>query len=192
MALSIYKLVIDDTQDTGVNYMALVDDPAIMVNWQAFNNQKQFFANEERRIISGAAMIPDVPIFRRNKEFGEHYVVFDADTIERIVLKFFKNNFINNVNAMHSGDAELDGITMIESYFLDAKRGKITPEEFGEQLPDGTWWTSYKVDNDVVWNEFIKTGKFKGFSVEGFFNYKTPENTNDDELIEEVLNALIR
>ena len=26
-----------------------------------------------------------------------------------------------------------------------------------------------KVDNDEVWNEYVKTGKVKGFSIEGYF-----------------------
>ena len=188
MDLPIYKLSIDDENETGVTYMALVDKPAIMVNWQAFSDQKQYFSDEQKRIISGPAMIPDMPIFRRTQEFGEHYVVFDANTIEKIVAKFFRMNRVNNVNAMHKEGVDLAGVFMVESYFLDPERGKSVPKNFSEELPTGTWWTSYKVDDQKVWDDFISTGKFRGFSVEGLFEY--PPATEEDALIQEILSAI--
>ena len=33
----------------------------------------------------------------------------------------------------------------------------------------GTWMVSMKVDNTKVWEEYVKTGLVKGFSIEGFF-----------------------
>ena len=31
---------------------------------------------------------------------------------------------------------------------------------------EGDWWVSMKVENDVVWNNYLKTGLIRGFSVE--------------------------
>ena len=57
---------------------------------------------------------------------------------------------------------------MIESMIIDKDRGMVAPAGFGD-LPDGSWFGSFKVDNDEIWDKFIKTGTFTGFSVEGLF-----------------------
>jgi hypothetical protein len=36
-------------------------------------------------------------------------------------------------------------------------------------VPVGTWMGAVKVNNDEVWNDYVKTGKVKGFSIEGYF-----------------------
>jgi len=36
-------------------------------------------------------------------------------------------------------------------------------------MPKGTWMVSVKVNNEEVWEEFVKTGRVKGFSIEGYF-----------------------
>jgi hypothetical protein len=69
---------------------------------------------------------------------------------------------------MHDPAQMIEGVYMVESFLIDSKRGIHSPEGF--KLTDGSWFGSYKVDNEDVWNDFIKTGKFKGFSVEGVFN----------------------
>jgi hypothetical protein len=58
---------------------------------------------------------------------------------------------------------------MISSYIIGGDKNPSAPEVFAKQnLQDGTWIASYKIDNDDVWNE-VKNGKFQGFSVEGNF-----------------------
>ena len=51
--LPIYRMVIDpDKEDSGVDYIALVDSPAIQVNWFAFDHKEQFAVNQERKILT--------------------------------------------------------------------------------------------------------------------------------------------
>ena len=38
-----YELVIDEKQESGVDFIALVDRPAIESDWVAFNEDKQQF-----------------------------------------------------------------------------------------------------------------------------------------------------
>ena len=132
--------------------------------------EKKKFAiqSEEERIVTGPLMLADTPIFRVDS-FGEYYVYFTADTIKQIAQKFFKKGYQSNVNLMHDGEQKVDGVTMFESWIVDKKRG-IQPMAGFEDVPDGSWFGSFKVENDEVWND-IKAGKFKGFSVEGVFNY---------------------
>jgi hypothetical protein len=126
----------------------------------------KFLANKEKRIISGALMVADLPIYRKDEQ-GEYYGLFTAEDIYNIRNKFFKNNNTKSVNEMHDPNKMIDGVYMIESFIIDSKRGINAPD--GLKLTDGSWFGSYKVDNEEIWNDFIKTGEFKGFSVEGVF-----------------------
>ena len=169
--LPLYKLIIDetDTNDSGVNFVALVDQPATDQVWMAFNKHYQFKStSSEKRIISGGLMIANLPIYREDSKLGKYYVVFDKETIFKIVKKYFRNGFTSNVNLMHDAEKKVDGVYMIESMIIDKDRGMVAPAGFGD-LPDGSWFGSFKVDNNEVWDKFIKTGTFTGFSVEGLF-----------------------
>ena len=181
----IYKIKInaDDADESGVSYVALVDSPAIERTWMAYNNQLRFTANAERRIITGALMIADLPIYRRSNEMGEFYVVFDKQEIEKIVQKFFRNSNTGNVNMMHSADAQVNGVYMFESFIVDESRGISAPAGL-TGITEGSWIGSYKVDNEDVWNNFIKTNEFTGFSVEGLFDMQPQGNTIEQDIID--------
>lgn len=182
MDLPIYKLVIDDSDELGVDFVALVDKPAIEKNWMAFDEAKQykFIGNQEKRLISGALMAADLPIYRRD-EHGEYYVVFDAEQINKIAQRYFKNGFIHNVNMMHDSERQVNGVYMVESMIIDKSRGIRTPEGY-PTLTEGSWFATFKVDNDEVWNDFIKTGVFKGFSVEGAFSHRKLTDKPQEEI----------
>jgi hypothetical protein len=173
--LPIYRFVVGENDEAQLDAIAFVDEPAIEMNWQAFNTQViidknsffKFNADTEKRIISGPLMVANLPIYRKDKG-GDYYGVFKAEDIYNLRNKFFKQGKANLVNEMHNSDKMIDGVYMIESFIIDSKRGINAPK--GYQLTDGSWFGSYKVDNDEIWNDFIKTGEFKGFSVEGIFN----------------------
>lgn len=152
---------------------------------------KQAFViqDEEQRIISGPLMLADTPIYRNDAIRGEYYVVFSADTIKQIAQKFFKKGYQNNVNLMHnSGDVQ-EGLTMFESWIVDKKRG-IQPMVGFEDVPDGSWFGSYKVENDEAWNK-VKSGEVLGFSVEGNFLYKEQERmTPEEKMMNEIIKLL--
>lgn len=177
-ALPVYKLEINPNIDNEmeVDYVALVDRPAIEKSFLAFkeNTKNMSFAiqDEDERIITGALMLADKPIYR-NDENGEYYVVFTKDTIKQIAQKFFAKGYQSNVNLMHDSGMRMEGITMFESWITDAKRGISAMKGF-EDVPDGSWFGSFKVDNPEVW-QMIKDGVFTGFSVEGLFQYKPAE-----------------
>ena len=166
--IPIYRFKVDANDDSQLEAVAMVDSPAIEMNWQAFSNQIKFAADTEKRIISGPLMVAELPIYRRDAEHGEYYGIFTADDIYNLRNKFFKNNKSKEVNMMHDSTMMVDGVYMVESFLIDSKRGINSPEGFN--LSDGSWFGSYKVDNEQVWNDYIKSGEFKGFSVEGLFN----------------------
>ena len=142
--------------------------------------------NEERRIVSGVLMLANTPIYRRDEQNGEYNVIFTPDTIEKIVNKFFKQSNQASVNGMHNADFTIDGVYMFESFIIDKSRGIKAPEGFGD-IPEGSWFGSFKVENQDIWDSYIKTGVFKGFSVEGMFNQSL---TKADNAYSQMLNLL--
>lgn len=177
--LPVYEMVISDNPESEieVSSVAFVEKPAIEKNFLAFKDLTLNFAvDNERRIVSGPAMVADTLIYRRDDN-GEYNVFFSKETIEKIALKFFKKDYQKNLNLFHDPTQTVTGVTIFESFVSDKAR-KISPMGGFEDLPDGTWFISAKVENDEVWNK-VKDGSIKGFSVEGIFSYikkpKTPE-----------------
>jgi len=191
MDLPIYKLIISsDLEDEAeVDFVALVDKPAIQRNFLAFKERQKFeIVSEDKKIVSGALMLADMPIYRDNEEFGEHYVVFDSDTIQKIAEKFFKKGYQSNVNEMHDPNKAVEGVTMFESWLVNRELGKM-PIKGYEDVKDGSWFGSFKVENDDIWKK-VKEGEFKGFSVEGVFGYS--DRVSKDELMVEQIKQILR
>jgi hypothetical protein len=144
-------------------------------------------ANEEQKVVSGPLMIADMPIYRRDDE-GEYYVIFTADEIKKIVQRFFKKGYQGKVNIEH--EKAVDGVYMFESYIIDRSRGINPPKGF-EDIADGSWFGSFKVDNEKIWEE-VKAGTFKGFSVEGLFKYEKTNKvvTPEEEIMAQIFKIL--
>ena len=178
-----FKLT-DDVE--GLQAIALVDRPAIGVNYQAFETQKFEVINEEQRIVMGAAMIPDLPIYRRD-DSGEYYAIFKKETIKALVQKYFKESKQGSFNEEHDQFKILDGVYVYQSFITDEKLGISAPRGF-ENIADGTWFIAAKVDNDEAWAKVKEDGLLKGFSVEGIFDlepykFKTMNKINLESVI---------
>lgn len=190
MELPIFELKINEdmNDDAEVNFVALVDRPAIQRNWNAFKEKYKFeIVSEEKRIISGALMLADTPIFRSDATHGDYYVMFSKDTIFKIAQKFFKKGYQANVNVNHDPSQKVDGVVMFESFISDADRG-IAPMKGFEDAPDGSWFGSFKVENDDTWAK-VKNGEVKGFSVEGVFEYSKTKS-KDQEMLDQIKKIL--
>jgi hypothetical protein len=190
--LPIYKAVINEGDETGVDFVSFVDKPAIEIDWQKFasNERIDFKTTDiENKIVSGALMVADTPIFRRDKKRGEYLVVFDKQTIQTIVEKFFKNQNNKQVNIMHDGNAIVNDVFMFES-FIVSRAKNLVPKGF-EDLPDGTWFGSYKIEDNNVWEKFIKSETLKGFSVEVHMGLELQDEESEIlEKIDELLQIL--
>lgn len=165
----VYKCVIDDNleSDLQVDFVALVDKPAIEKNFLAFKEKLRFNIDEDKKIVSGPAMLADMLIYRNDDVMGEYYATFDKEAISKIILKFFKKGFIQNFNLMHDPELKTSGVTIFESFQTDSNRG-VAPMKGFEDAAEGSWFISAKVDNEEVWAK-VKSGEVKGFSVEGMF-----------------------
>src|SRR5690606_16992793 len=122
--------------------------------------------NKEQRILMGVALIPDKPIYR-NQGGKEFYITFPSETIKDAAHSFIQNQHNNNSTIEH--ETQLSGVSVVESWIVeDEKNDKANA--FGLNAPKGSWVASMKVDNDELWNDYVKTGKIKGFSIDGLFS----------------------
>ena len=129
-------------------------------------SKQQFQADDEKRIVIGPAMIPELKIFRKDVDGNPYYVFFSADTIKLIAEKYMRNKYLDNNDEMHNGKAIQD-VYVYESWIKEYDEDKSNKYGYAD-LPIGTWFVAMKVRNDNVWNK-IKAGELKGFSVSGYF-----------------------
>jgi len=191
--MKVIELIIDETMElSGIDAYSLVESPATEETWVALKEQPKEFkfaeVDTEKKIIMGAMLVPDKPIYRRDENEGEYYIYFSKDTIRKCMELFFQNG--NQSNATFEHMESITGLTMVESWIVeDTDKDKSKLYELN--VPVGTWMGTIKVNNDKIWNDFIKTGKVKGFSIEGYFadKAKTPLS-KVDETEEEILAGL--
>lgn len=166
--MNIVELLLDENNEvTGIEAVSIVESPAIESEFIALKSQEIQLAkvDEEKQILMGAALIPNKPIYRKSEE-GEFYVYFSADTVRKASELFFRNGNQNNATLEHK--LALNDLTVVESWIVEDKE-KDKTSIYNLDVPIGTWMISMKVNNDSLWNDFVKTGKVKGFSIEGYF-----------------------
>lgn len=179
--LDIYEMVIDmESEESGVHAMSLVETPAIGEDWVTLSKQEQPVMlkaiDKEKRILMGAALVPDRPIYR-NQDGKEFYIYFSKETIEKTSQQFFKQG--NQGNATLEHKQPIEGATIVESWIVsDPKLDKSTA--LGLDVKPGTWMVSMKIDNDDIWDNYVKNDKVFGFSIEGQFA-NVLRNTNLSE-----------
>ena len=171
--MKIIELILDEESiDAGVNAISIVESPAIESDFIALSKEQEIKLAEvdkEKRVLMGAALIPNKTIFRKNGE-EEFYVYFSKETIAKASQLFLKQG--NQGKSTLEHELKLSDLTVVESWLVDDSE-KDKSAYYGLSMPVGTWMVSVKVDNDEVWNEYVKTGKVKGFSIEGYFADKT-------------------
>lgn len=184
-----YYMDINDN-DFGLQAIALVDDPAIEQSFLLFNDEHICFAkDDEKQIISGPALIPDMPIYRRNIKGEPGYVIFTKETIAKLVERYSKNGLFNIVNLQHDHSLFTENAILVESYFIDKERG-IAPKEYGN-LADGSWVVSFKIEDKDLWEQIKNGNDLNGFSVEvaGHLveKFESEKEQSIDELIDEIV-----
>lgn len=191
--MKVFYIKINDNDETGIDAISLVDFPAVQKNFLCFSEDKkkvQLKFDDSRHIITGVICLADTPIYRYSPSIGEYYIVFSKESIQKMVEKFAKNNLFSSVNLQHDDNRFVDGVYMIESYFVDSERG-IKPNDI-ENLPEGSWVASYKVENLELWNEIINGYELNGFSLQGVFDleesYFNAKDETFDEWLENYLN----
>lgn len=194
--MRIVELVIDEEAlYSGIEAISIVDRPAIEENFIALSKEHKIELAEvdkEKRILMGAALVPNKNIYRQNED-EEYYIYFSEDTVRKASELFLMRGNQNKSTLEH--EAELHGLSVVESWIIEDETHDKS-RKYDMELPIGTWMVSMKVNNDEVWNDYVKTGKVKGFSIEGYFTDKVAMSsefvTEEEatEILEEIFDHL--
>ena len=188
--IPVYNAIISD-EETGMLKISLVDDPAVMSNFMAFDAKKMpvmyAIQDEEKRLVRGCIMRCDFPIYRRDSSLGEYYIIYKADTIRQMAEKYLLEGRQNNINLMHQDGSDVDGVQMVQ-YFI---KGDGVQVSGFDDCADGSLFGEFHVTNDDIWAE-IKAGTYKGFSLEGIFDLVPEQDKDDVQAIVDSLDGAFR
>lgn len=171
--IPIYKATVSSIDDSGIYAISFVDYPANEQNFVALKRAKQvkLKLDKQKQILTGVVLVPDQLIYRNDTQLGEYYLTFTAADIEKIAAKMMRVGAALS-STTHQHAHKLSNNQLVEIWTVtDSKLDKAVALGLGE-LPVGTLLASYKVNNNKYWREEVLTGNVRGFSLEGFFNFK--------------------
>lgn len=192
--MDLIELVINELEeDSGIDAISIVSNPAIEEDFIALSKQDKIALktiSDEKRLLMGAALVPDKPILRFNEQTKEEYnIFFSKETVRRASELVMKRGKQGRSTLEHA--VPLKGIYIAESWIVEDKENDKSAL-YGLNVPIGTWMVSLKVENDDVWNDYVKTGEVKGFSIEGYFADKVEMSSNVRDVTElELINLII-
>ena len=177
--MDIIELILDEENEdqmVGIEAVSIVENPAIESDFIALADQEIKLAkvDDEKRIVMGAALIPNKPIFRKRND-TMFYVYFSEDTVRRSSELFFQNG--NQSNATLEHQMKANGLTVVESWIVEGEQDKS--RIYGLDVPKGTWMISMKITDDELWAEIKEGKKYKGFSIEGFYSSRATIKKSD-------------
>lgn len=183
--------------DEGMYCISLVDEPAVLRDFQKFHKQEMAdkeakrllyaITDPEAHLVRGVVMRSDFPIYRRDGYY-EYYIVYKADTIRRMAEKYLAEKLQNQVSLDHNG-VFVQGVDMVQWFIKDTAKG-IAPEGF-EDCADGSLFAEFHITDPEIW-EAVKAGTYRGFSLEGFFELTPEEDEEDVERIVEETKGIFR
>jgi hypothetical protein len=191
--MRIVELILDENSVEGIEAISIVENPAIEEDFVALKNEEVQLAQIDKQLLVGALLIPNKPIYRRKGE-DEYYIYFSKHTIRKAAEMYLMKGNQNNSTLEHQHS--LNGLTLVESWLVEDETHDKS-RKYGLNVPVGTWMGVVKVNNDEVWNDYVKTGKVKGFSIEGYFidkmeRPKEPINDFEEEEAQDMLSYIRR
>ena len=183
--MKLYELQIQDELDE-VFAISLVENPAIESNFMYFNEEVIKFAavDNDKRILIGPILIPDKKILRIDAENEPYEVYFTKPTVKKLAQNYLKKKYTGESTLEH-GDKKIKGVHLVESWIKEGKLDKSN--NFGIIAPEGTWMGIFQIERnkegDKLWNDYVKTGKVKGFSIEGLFSHKLVKASIINEIL---------
>jgi len=182
--MKIVELILDENQEeSGIEAISIVESPAIEEDFIALKSNEIKLAeiDKEKKIL--------MPIYRNNGE-DEYYIYFSKDTVLKASQMYLTKGNQNNSTLEHQHS--LSGLSLVESWLVEDEVHDKS-RKYGMNVPVGTWMGAVKVNNDEVWNDYVKTGKVKGFSIEGYFADKMerPKESIKEDMSEKQADLLL-
>jgi hypothetical protein len=183
--MKLYELQIEDNTDE-VFAISLVENPAIQSDFMYFANEKELvqFADvdTDKRTLIGAILIPDKRILRVEADGSPYEVFFTKDTVAKLAQNYLMKKYTDKATLEH--DKAIKGVHLVESWIKEGQLDKSN--QYGLNLPKGTWVGMFKITDDKIWKDYVKTGKVKGFSIEGLFSHKLIKASMEEILEKEI------
>jgi len=186
--MKLYELVIEDENIDEVFAISLVEEPAIEANFVYFDKEEVKFqaVSDEQRLVMGPILVPDKKILRIDGMGEQYFVYFKPETIKRLSEMYLQKKYVSNTTIEHKN--KVDDISLVESWIVES-RTKDKSAVYGLSVPVGTWMGTFKVDNEDIWNNYVKTGEVKGFSIEGLFGHNLVQQSmlfSEDNILNEL------
>ena len=177
--MKLYELKIEDNEDE-VFAISLVESPAIESDFIFFDKEEVMFAatDNEQQMLMGPILLPEKKILRVDGEGQPYHVYFTKETVKKIAQNYLMKKYTDKATLEH--DKSIKGVHLVESWIKEGKLDKSS--RYGLNVPEGTWMGMFKISDDNLWNDYVKTGKVKGFSIEGLFEHKLIQASEEEIL----------
>lgn len=184
---NLYELIFEEGLTDGVYSLSLVNDPAIAVEALKFNSDEKLeevlsvkLESEDKRILVSPVLIPNQKIYRKSINGEEGYVYVTEDTIEKLQLNYFKHQYNHNSSLEHIHPVE--GVFIFESWIIeDVENDKAFSLGFSN-LPKGTWMIKMRIENEDLWNNYIRTGRITGISMDALLQPIKANNKQNNNI----------
>ena len=176
--MKLFELKIEDEEVDEVYALSLVSAPAIEADWVFFSKdgkkEEVKFAtiDSDKKLIVAPVLIPEKRILRIDEKSGEEYnVFFTAETVEKLAQNYLKKGYQDKATIEHSKN--IDGkVTVVESWISKSQTKDKSALYFNRTFPVGTWFVTFKVNDENLWQNYVKTGIVKAVSLEGIFEHQ--------------------
>jgi hypothetical protein len=181
--MKLYELKIEDNEDE-VFAISLVESPAIESDFIFFDKEEVMFAatDNEQQMLIGPILLPEKKILRVDGEGQPYHVYFTKETVKKIAQNYLMKKYTDKATLEH--DMSIKGVHLVESWIKDGKLDKSN--NYGLSVPEGTWMGMFKITDPKIWKDYVKTGKVKGFSIEGLFTHNLIHASKEDILLKDI------
>lgn len=187
----IFDIIVEYDDETGMLRNSFVQNPAVEYERFAFSklDEFKFEGNDIEQKFMSVSLLANTPILRKNDKGEEFYVKFPKETIKKIVNKLVMQNKINEISFQHNENQIIEGVYLVEHFF--SEKGRVESPLFSS-VPDGSWITTYWVENKDQYLELKNNPEFRGFSIE--LNAKIQEAFSavlEEEMIEKKIREIV-
>lgn len=181
--MKLYELKIEDNEDE-VFAISLVESPAIESDFIFFDKEEVMFAatDKEQQMLIGPILLADKKILRVDGEGQPYHVYFTKETVKKIAQNYLMKKYTDKATLEH--DMSIKGVHLVESWIKEGKLDKSN--NYGLSVPEGTWMGMFKITDPMIWKDYVKTGKVKGFSIEGLFTHNLIHASKEDILSKDI------
>jgi hypothetical protein len=179
--MKLYELKVEEDGVDEVFAISLVESPAIESDFIFFDKEEAMFASvdKDQQMLIGPILIPDKKILRVDGEGQPYHVFLTKDTIKTVAQNYLMKKYTDKATLEH--DKTIKGVHLVESWVKEGKLDKSA--RYGLNVPEGTWMGMFKISDNNLWRDYVKTGKVKGFSIEGLFEHKLIQASKEEILL---------